>query len=336
MKLVTYELRTDFGVFQRVGALVNNDIVDLQGAYALFLREAEGIGLKGAYELAGAIIPGDMLRFIENGSAGKKAAEQALQCVKGLGKRVTGLNNEKIIYKMKEVRLRAPIPRPVSIRDTMNFELHMKNALKALNIPIPKLWYEMPTYYRTTHTNVAGPDDPIIWPSFTEKLDYELEFAVCIGKEGMDIPEEKAAEHIAGYTVYNDVSCRDILQKEMTLWVGPAKGKNFQNSNIMGPCLVTPDEFDPGNAELEARINGEVWSRGNSRDMHFKFPQLIEYISKDEPIYPGEFIGSGTCGFGCCLELGKWIKPGDVIELEVKGIGVLRNKVERKISKKSL
>lgn len=329
MKLVTYEIRTDVGALQRVGAFLEEKIVDLQLAYASYLREVEGI--RRAQDLASAIISEDMLRFIENGQVAKQAADKALEHVRQRGWVVLGPSGGKVVYERNEVRLRAPVPRPLSIRDTLNFELHMSNALKALNMEIPRLWYEMPAYYRTTHTNVAGPEDPIIWPSFTEQLDYELEFAVCIGREGVNIPKERANEYVAGYTIFNDVSVRDdIARKELSLGLGPCKMKNFENANIMGPCLVTPDEIDPDNLKMVARINGEVWSEGNSRDMHYKFSELIEYLSKDEPIYPGEFIGSGTVGFGCCLELGKWIKPGDVVELEVEGIGVLRNRVERR------
>jgi len=247
-----------------------------------------------------------------------------------VGGEVRGVRGESIVLPLSRVRLRAPVPRPVSVRDCLNFETHMKNATKILKTEIPRLWYEMPTFYRSSHTTVAGPDDPILWPSYTERLDYELEFGIFIGKEGRNIPRERAREYIAGFTIYNDVSARDIQNKEMQLWVGPAKGKNFENSNIMGPCLVTPDEIpDPYNLKMVARVNGEVWSEGSSRDMYFKFEELIEYISRDETLHPGEFIGSGTVGFGCGLELDRWIKPGDVIELEVEGLGVLRNRVVR-------
>jgi 2-keto-4-pentenoate hydratase/2-oxohepta-3-ene-1,7-dioic acid hydratase in catechol pathway len=195
---------------------------------------------------------------------------------------------------------------------------------------LPEVFYEIPAHYRTSSTDVIGPDEPIFWPSYTDKLDYELEIAVCIGKEGVNIPVEKAEEYIFGYTIFNDISARDIQSKEMELRLGPAKSKSFQNSNIMGPCLVTPDELNANNLRMKARINGEVWSDGNTRDMHFKFHQLIAYLSKDDPLYPGEFIGSGTVGFGCGMELNKWIRPGDVVELEIEGIGILRNKVERR------
>jgi 2-keto-4-pentenoate hydratase/2-oxohepta-3-ene-1,7-dioic acid hydratase in catechol pathway len=154
--------------------------------------------------------------------------------------------------------------------------------------------------------------------------------AVCIGGHGVNIAEERAEGYVFGYTIFNDISARDIQQKEMQMMLGPAKGKSFENSNIMGPCLVTPDELDTENMRMSARINGEIWSDGNMKDMHFEFPQLIAFLSKDDPIYPGEFIGSGTLGFGSGMENNKWLKPGDIVELEVEGIGVLRNKVERR------
>lgn len=328
MKLVTYEIPGVWGY--HIGALLGPGVADLTGAYALYLKETEGEGR--AYEVASARITTDMVEFLRGGPGTMNAARQALEHLQQRHQHhPAGVRGEHLVYPLSQVRLRAPVPRPLSMRDTLNFELHMRNSLKALNMEIPRLWYEMPTYYRTTHTCVAGPEDPILWPSFTEKLDYELEFGIFIGKEGKNIPKDRAREHIAGYTIFNDVSARDILGREIQLWVGPAKGKNFDNANIMGPCLVTPDEIpDPYNLRMVARVNGEVWSEGNSKDMYFKFEDLIEYISKDEPLYPGEFIGSGTVGFGCCLELGKWIKPGDVIELEVEGIGVLRNRVVRR------
>lgn len=327
MKLVTFEVRSYKGFVQRVGAVVGKEIVDLQLAYSAYLAETQGIAKP--LRVAAAIIPDDMLGFIENGSVARGATEQALQYI-----RETGYPREKdgqrMVYEGDEVRLRAPLPRPTAIRDTASFELHVKNAFKKLNLGVPDLWYEIPVHYRSTHTNVAGPEDPILWPSFTEKLDYELGFACCIGKQGKNIPQERAADYIFGYTIYNDISARDIQSKEVTLGAGAAKGKNFENANIIGPCLVTADAIDPNNLRMVARVNGEVWSEGNSRDMYYKFPDLIAYLSKDEPIYPGEIIGSGTVGFGCGLELDKWIQPGDVVEMEVEGIGVLRNRVERR------
>ena len=241
-----------------------------------------------------------------------------------------GSQGEKFVYPADDTRLLAPVPRPIAIRDCSAFLQHIMNGPGMGGQELPEMWYRRPAHYRTSTTNVIGPETPVLWPSYTEKLDFELEFAACIGRYGIDIPAEKAADYVFGYTIFNDISARDIQAEEMTLHHGPAKGKSFQNSNVMGPCLVTADELDPSHLRMTARINGEVWCDGNSNTMTFTFPQLISYLSADDPLYPGEFICSGTVGFGCGMELDRWIKPGDVIELEVEGIGVLRNTVERR------
>lgn len=329
MKFVTFEVRTAVGMVRRIGVFRGAEIIDLHAAYASYLRE-----VRAPYrwrELAQAIVPTDMLKFIEGGEMSMDAARLALDYFEKEGSPEVGRVGEKQSYRLDEIKLLAPIPRPVSIRDCTAFPQHSMNmrAIKQLPPELPTLWYEIPAHYRTSCTVVVGPDDPILWPGYTERLDYELEVAICLGKHGVNVPEEKAEEFIFGYTIYNDISARDIQGKEMSLVLGPSKGKSFENSNIMGPCLVTPDEIDAGNMRMIARINGEIWSEGNMRDMHFKFPRLIAYLSKDDPIYPGEFIGSGTVGFGSGMENNKWLKPGDLVEMEVEGIGILRNRVER-------
>jgi 2-keto-4-pentenoate hydratase/2-oxohepta-3-ene-1,7-dioic acid hydratase in catechol pathway len=328
MKFVTFEVKTMAGAVHRIGILRDQVIIDLHAAYASYLREVGGIWRWR--ELALSIVPNDMLTFIEGGTMSMDAAQLALNYFERAGSPVAQYG-ERLLYQLDEVKLMAPIPRPISIRDCSAFPQHNKNMQAAKHPPedLPDSWYEIPAHYRTSSTIVIGPDDPILWPSYTERLDYEIEVAVCIGRHGVNIPEEKAEEHIFGYTIFNDISARDIQGKEMAMMLGPGKGKSFENSNVMGPCLVTPDEIDAKNLKMTVRINGEVWSDGNTRDMYFKFPKLIAYLSKDDPIYPGEFIGSGTMGFGSGMELKKWIKLGDVIEMEVEGLGILRNKVER-------
>ncbi len=328
MKLVTFEIHTTAGTLERVGTLQGEKIVDLNAAYSSYLWEVRGIWRWR--ELALAAVPPDMLRFLENGIAGMEAAQIAIDHVRERGEDEKGPGGDRMFYPASQVRLRAPVPRPVSIRDCLTFEKHARSGWVRRGLELPKVWYEIPVHYRTSHMTVCGSEDPILWPSYTEKLDYELEIAICVGRHGKNIPAERAAEYIAGYTIFNDISARDIQMKEMEMRLGPCKGKNFENSNIMGPCLVTPDELDANHLRMVARINGEVWSDGNSGDMYFKFPDLIAYLSKEEPIFPGEFIGSGTVGSGCGLEHGKWLKPGDLVELEVDGIGILRNRVERK------
>lgn len=328
MKFVTFQVKTPIGSVLRIGAVGPRGIVDLNAAYGAHLREV--FGVYRWRELADAILPPDMLRFIEGGRVSMDAARLALDYAEHARPAGTWPDSETLLYGTEEVKVVAPVPRPVSIRDCSAFMQHSENMARSRGREVPRLFYELPAHYRGSATNVAGPDDPILWPSFSEKLDYELEIAVCVGKYGVNIPEETAEEHIFGYTVFNDVSARDMQGKEMELRFGPTKSKSFENSNIMGPCLATPDELDAHNLRMTARINGELWSEGNTRDMHFKFARLIAYLSKDDPVYPGEFIGSGTVGSGCGMELDRWINPGDVIELEIEGIGTLRNRVKRR------
>lgn len=330
MKFVTFEVRTAIGMVRRIGVLREQNVIDLHAAYASYLREVRAV--HRWREIAKSLVPADMLKFIEGGEMSMEAAYLALEYFEKTGSLEVSQVREKQSYHLDEIKLVAPVPRPVSIRDCTAFPRHSMNMRAINHLPqkLPEIWYDIPAHYRTSSTVVIGPDDPILWPNYTERLDYEMEVAMCIGRYGVNIPEDKVGEYIFGYTIFNDISARDIQQKEMSLMLGPAKGKSFESSNVMGPFLVTQEEIDVGNLKMTARINGEVWSDGNTRDMHFKFPQLIAYLSKDDPLYPGEFIGSGTVGFGSGIENKKWLKPGDIIELEVEGIGILRNRVRRR------
>ncbi|MDE0538149.1 MAG: fumarylacetoacetate hydrolase family protein [Rhodospirillales bacterium] len=322
MKLVTFEVPSPAGPLRRIGAQSGDNIVDLNLAYAAYLQ-ASG-RTDRAREIADAMIPADMIEFFKGGELGRDAAEQALDFAAS-----DAGADLPLAHEPEDVTLLAPVPRPRSIRDTISFETHAKNFEKRSGKPTPDLWYERPIYYKGNCDTVIGPGEDIVWPAYTEKLDYELEFGIYIGKTGKNIPAGEAGDHIAGYTIFNDISARDALQSEITMMLGPAKGKDMDTGNIFGPCVVTPDEIDAGNLKMEARINGEVWSEGNSSDMYWSFPQIIEFISQDETLHPGDFIGSGTIAFGCGDELDRWIQRGDVIELEVEGIGVLRNQVAK-------
>jgi len=325
LKLVTFEVSTLLGPFLRIGALSHDKIIDLNMGYIFYLKEERNHPL--AYELAGVILPPDMLAFLRVGDDAKEAAQTTMQYIteKMNKAHVLGPRGERVLYEMSEVRVKAPVPRPNSLRDYIGFEQHA-GASGARQLP--PAWYEIPVCYKGNPDSVIGPEDTILWPSFTDLLDYELEYGIYIGKEGRNISQDEAEKYIAGYTIFNDISARDIQMKEMSVGLGPAKGKD--TCNVMGPCLVTPDEIDCRNMKMVARINGEVWSDGNSGTMYRTWAQIIEYASRDETLYPGDFLGSGTVGGGCGAEHGKWIKPGDVIELEVEGIGILRNRVGEK------
>jgi 2-keto-4-pentenoate hydratase/2-oxohepta-3-ene-1,7-dioic acid hydratase in catechol pathway len=254
------------------------------------------------------------------------------------------VSEKKKTMRLADVRLLAPIPRPRQIRDCMLFEKHVKQAMEQIArsqfgllgkllvalgmIRIPKIWYEQPIYYKANRFSVIGPDQDVTWPAYSEMMDFECEMGIIIGRAGADISKEKAGEHIFGYLIFNDMSARDTQFMEMKGRLGPAKGKDFDTGNIMGPWLVTKDEIpDPYNLTMIARVNGEEWGRGNSGDMHHRFEDLIAHVSRSETLYPGEFLGSGTVGDGCGLEHGRFLKPGDVIELEISNLGVLKNRI---------
>jgi 2-keto-4-pentenoate hydratase/2-oxohepta-3-ene-1,7-dioic acid hydratase in catechol pathway len=252
------------------------------------------------------------------------------------------LNNKfpSVAWKREDVLLGPPQHPVRSLRDFYAFEQHVKTANENRGREVPKEWYEIPVFYFSNHTAIYGPDDTIPYPSYSDALDYELEVACVIGKPGRDIPADKAEEHIFGYMIFNDWSARDEQRKEMAVGLGPAKGKDFANS--FGPYLVTPDELAdrhtgrPGVYDLEmvARVNGVERSRGNWKDLYWSFGQMIERASQDVTLQPGDVIGSGTVGSGCLLELtkgqGPWLQPGDVVELEIERLGVLRNMVGEK------
>jgi len=330
MKLVTFAVSTPVGQIQRIGAIYQSEIIDLNMSYTRYLADRHGN--TEAYEMAAAILPPDMIAFLRRGEEGRDRACLAIDYVAKYQAKggLLGPREEKIIYRMDEVRLKAPVLRPNSLRDYLSFEGHSSLSGKR---QLDKGWYEMPVCYKGNPDTVIGPDEVIPWPAFTDLLDYELEYGIYISKEGRNIPRERAEEYIAGYTIFNDVSARDIQLKEMMVGgLGPAKGKD--TCSVMGPCLVTPDEVDPGNLRMMARINGELWSDNNSGTAYWTWPQIIEFASMEETLYPGDFLGSGTVERGCGMELNRWIQPGDVIELEVEGIGVLRNRVGGKPPKR--
>lgn len=207
------------------------------------------------------------------------------------------------------------------------FEQHLRNSFKGETVPPQALeqHYKLPLYYKGNPLTLIGHEQEVPWPGYTQRMDYELELGFVIGQAGKDLAPEQAKAHLFGVTIFNDFSARDIQLQEMMGLLGPAKGKDFATG--LGPWITTIDEVDVHNLSMIARVNGEEWSRGSSSTLMWPIEEIIAYVSKGEGIQPGELIGSGTVGFGCGLELGKFLKPGDVVELEVEGIGVLRNRM---------
>ncbi len=248
--------------------------------------------------------------------------------------------------------LHAPLQPPPQMRDCLCFEGHLVQAFRNLRtmraqqspdpaakmaemerdgvLAVPKTFYEQPIYYKANRFAVTGTNHDVVWPSYSEFMDFELEFGIYIGKKATNVRADAARPYIYGYTIFNDMTARDAQMAEMGGQLGPAKGKDFDTSNPMGPCLVTADEMpDPYGLTMTARVNGEEWSRGNSGTMFWNFEAVIAHISRDETLHPGEFLGSGTVESGCGVELMRFLKPNDVVELEVEGIGILRNRLVR-------
>jgi fumarylacetoacetate (FAA) hydrolase len=228
-----------------------------------------------------------------------------------------GTAREHAEYPLAGVRLLAPVRRPPSVRDFNTFEAHAKRARNLRGQELPPEWYEQPVFYFSNPAAIYGPEDEIPYPEGTEELDYELEVAAVIGADGA----------IGGFTVMNDWSARDLQRAEMRLGLGPAKGKDFATS--LGPVVVTPDELGDLRLEMVARVNGEEHSRGNLGDMRHSWEAIVSTAARNTTLLPGDILGSGAVGGGSILEHddGRWLRPGDVVELEVEGIGVLRNTV---------
>ena len=227
-------------------------------------------------------------------------------------------------FQEDSARWLAPVPNPGALRDFFAFEDHAKAGAARRKEEIAPAWYEQPVYYKGNHREIYGPGDTVPWPSYTRKLDFEFEIACVVGKKGRDLSPEEAGAYIAGYTIYNDFSARDIQKNEMVCRMGPAKAKDF--ANAFGPYLLTADELpEPENLKMTLRVNGEVWSESNSSGRWWSFPLMLSHVSQEEWVYPGDILGSGTYHKGCGLDLDRWIKPGDAIELTVDKLGTLRN-----------
>lgn len=318
MKLVTFR---DAAGRARPGALVGDDrVFDIATATARDGGEALG----------------DMLAVIAAGRAGLE--------------RIARLIADGETIALDEVTLLAPLPRPTQIRDCGNYEKHVRQAiaaamqLRARATPdpeatlekfraaglfeIPPVWFEQPLYYKGNPMSVIGPDAEVIRPRAAKLMDYELELAVVIGGPVRDLTPENALDAVFGYTIFNDFSARDLQSRETQFRFGPAKGKDFDTGNAIGPCIVTADDIaDPEALTMIARVNGEERVRTTSGGGQHSIAGTIAYISRDETLHPGDLIAMGTVGDGCGYESLTFLNDGDVVELEVEGIGVLRNRL---------
>jgi fumarylacetoacetate (FAA) hydrolase len=316
-----------------LGALVDSSILHLQAAHTMqrYLQQ-EGDDL----------LPDDMLAFLTGGDEAMALARKVEAWFRGEGA-PSVVHHTKVAYAAGEVTLCAPVPRPTSMRDGYAFRQHVEAARRNRGVPMIKEFDEIPIFYFTNHLAVTGPGPVDVLPLHCDKLDFELEAAIVIGRTGRNISAAEADAYIAGYMVMNDWSARALQMHEMTLNLGPAKGKDFATS--IGPWLVTKDELadrriageagDRYDLVMTTRVNGTEVSRGNMRDMSWTFAQIIERASYGVTLHPGDVIGSGTVGTGCFLELNGskvydpawWLKPGDEVVCEIERLGTLENTI---------
>jgi len=229
---------------------------------------------------------------------------------------------------------------PPSLRDFMAFEEHYRTIRVKQGLEVEQMWFERPCFYFNNHTAITAHDEDIPVPRGTRAMDYELEIAAVVGREARDLdPGDPATlDVIAGFTIYNDWSARDLQTRDMRHQLGPGKGKDYANS--LGPWMITPDElagFASGRPKgaMTARVNGEEWSRGDSGDIHWSWADILAFASANATLRPGDVLGSGTCGTGCILELRaaglrdtrKWLRAGDVVEITWEPVGTLRNRI---------
>ena len=312
MKLVTF---ASVAGEERLGVLTDNENVVLD------------VGAASERSFGRERCVGSMQALIESGREG-------LEMVAALVAR----GGEGSCHQLADVRLLAPLPRPVQMRDCLSFRAHLtqamerRNRIQGLEKPSTEqdarmaLYDRRPHWYKCNRMAICGPETTVAWPTYSRLMDYEHELGIVIGRKGVNIPEAKARDYIFGYTIFNDLSARDVQEDEMNS-LGPNKSKDFDNSNVLGPCIVTADSFDLADARMISRINGEVQNENSMSTITWPVEHLIAAISRHETIYPGEIICTGTVGGGCGVETGRLLCSGDVIELEVEGIGVLRNQI---------
>ena len=315
MKLLTFEHRGS----ERLGGLRTDGVVDLTAT--------------GDPSFA------SMQQLIEHGEVAWQRAHEA----------IAGAVANALIDPA-EIIWRSPLPVPAQLRDCLGFEQHLKNTyvnairLSVMGAPDPEaafaaavaegrtnpppVWYQQPLYYKANRFACSGHLGEVVWPAYSTLMDFELELACVIGRRGRDIPVESALDHVFGYTVFNDLSARDAQVAEMPGMLGPAKGKDFDGGNVLGPVIVTRDEIpDPYSLAMRARVNGALLCDGNSASMHWRFEDMIRHISAGETLHPGEVIASGTIGWGSGMEHGRFLQSGDTVELEIEGIGRLATTV---------
>ena len=349
MKLVV------FGPDRKLGALKDDQVVDLNLAYAKYLGETQNEPLP--YEMAAAIVPSELGAFIESGARALEGAERAIEYLQSRAADQRGLRGERLIEARGEVKLHAPYARRARIMMAGgNFVIHSQGmSLRGADgerMSLDDVYKQSRAKgiwgFYCFPENAAGPDEDVVYPARTDRLDYEGEVAVVLGKKGKDIPASDGKDYIWGYMLQNDISARTNLTGRDNPQSSFARGKNFETSICGGPCVVVGEIPDCHNVTWQTRVNGELRQTGNTRDMTFNFYEYLEYLSADMLLRPGDVISAGTTagtaqdssalipgtgegGVQATRDPTLFLKPGDVVEVESPMIGVLRNRIVAKV-----
>ena len=324
MKFVTY--RTPNNHNKEFGFIFNNKIINIKNASENF---------KSSNNVNFLSIPSSLKESLENWDTNYNLLKELENIIKD--SQLKKIEDKGIILEFNQVKLLPPVCNPSSFRDFYAFEQHVKAARKLRGLDMHPDWFRLPIFYFSNPNSLYGHEAEITYPLNTSELDFELEFAIIIANGGKNIKKNEAYKFIGGYTICNDWSARDLQREEMALNLGPAKGKDFATS--FGPYMVTPDELEEtldSNGKfhlgMTCHVNGKLISQGNTNDLYHSFSSMIERASMNAILAPGDYLGSGTVGTGCILELrpentGGWIKKGDLVRLEVERLGVLENRI---------
>ena len=324
MKLCTFSVETPLGPVARTGVATAHGIVDAAAARAAFL--ARRLPAEAARRVGEAQVPADMLALIGSGPQAMEWLAEAIEAVVGTG-RDAAPHGRRIIHDMRAVRLLAPVPRPAGIANFSVWPAHSADAAtRGVTLTPARADAAVKPYWKGNPDSVVGPDTVLPVPPYADTIDVECEFGCVVGLGGRDLDRAGAERAIAGFTILNDVSARDVQLVEMKSGRGPAKGKDFDAGNVMGPWIVTPDELgDPKALTMSLVVNGEVLSSCPTAGMVWDFPEMLSYLSIGQTVRPGQVISAGCYAGGSARECGRVMKPGDRVELRISGIGSLNS-----------
>lgn len=326
MKLGTFAVATALGAQSRFGVIwpgrTPQTVVDVNAAFAAMASDQ---GRHRPQARADAFCPPSLNAYLDVHGNDVSLLEEVVDWVVA-HEAAQAPNGATLHYDVDQVSVLSPVPHVPTLRDFAAFEDHLHETFGKMGLAIPPAWYEQPLAFKGNASSIVHPESVIDWPAYTEKLDYELEVAAVIGRDGKDIPLDRADEHILGYTLLNDFSARDIQKAEMSNSTGPFKAKDFAWG--LGPWIVTPDELGELAAlKLEVRVNDDVWVTSTTGEMKWSFQEIVSYTSQGEQLMAGDVIGSGTVNGGCGFEIDRWLRPGDTVELHTDAIGTLRHSI---------